>query len=181
MKEIDYTKYTLEELLECQESIDAESYPERAAQIKLLIKDRAKSHSVQRVSMADDNGDIAAIKTGRAPSLGRGIAEIVGGTLFGVIWLNAVSKTGSPEYFPLIGYFVIISSIVGGAYHIYNALAKNRFTAQDIVSPDKEPDPLEQLLNLNERTQPNRANFCGHCGNELNGSFKFCPNCGTRA
>lgn len=161
MKEIDHTKYTLDELLECQESMDAESYLKRAVQIKLLIKDRAKSQSVQRVLMADDNGDMAAIKTGRAPSLGRGIAEIVGGTLFGVIWLNSVSKAGIPEYFPLIGYFVIISSIVGGAYHIYNALAKNRFTAQDKVSPDKEPDPLEQLLNLNERNQLGRANFVG--------------------
>ena len=61
MTEIDYTKYTLEELLECKESIDGEVYPERLAQINILIKERAKDKPVHRVSIADEDGNIASI------------------------------------------------------------------------------------------------------------------------
>ena len=67
MSDIDYTSYTLEELLDCQQQLDANAHPERAAQIALLIKDRAKSQKVQRVTMADDYGNIASVKPGVLP------------------------------------------------------------------------------------------------------------------
>jgi hypothetical protein len=178
LKEIDYTKYTLEELLDCQREIDREAHPERANEIDLLIRDRAKNKAVQRVSIADEQGNIAAIKTGRMPSLGQGLSEVIGGTLFGLIWISATSKEDSPEYWNLIGYFIIVSSIIGGAYHIYNALAKNRFSTLDIVSPDKEPDPFNQLMGFDHQAKVGSARFCVSCGSSIQGEYKFCPKCG---
>ncbi len=175
LTEIDYTQYTLEELLECKESIDGEAYPERLAQINILIKERIKDKPVQRVSIADEDGNIASIKTGRAPSFGLGVGEIAGSILFGLIWLN---QTDNESYFHLIGYFVILSGCISGAYHLYNAFAKNRFSAQDIVAHDKEKDPFESTLNRLSNGSDNK--YCGDCGTEVEKRYKFCPKCGNK-
>lgn len=192
---IDYTNYTIEELLDCKENIDREVHPEKYKEIELLIKDRLRqqnSGKVQKVSISDEDGNIAAIKLGRAPSFGRGISEIVGGVLFGLIWINISSTNESaPEYWGLIGYFVIVSSVVGGFYHIYNAFSKNRFTQQDIVAPNKEKDPFESMLGLNEKTSqveernsssrsPRKyvGDYCPFCRSKVEDSFDFCPSCG---
>ena len=139
-------------------------------------KEGQKNDSVQKVTMADEQGNIASIKTGRAPSLGRGLSELVGGTLFGVVWINTTADSG-PEYWSLIGYFIIVSSIITGIYHIYNAFAQNRFSAQDIVSPDKEPDPFNKIL---DRDTPQAQSYCASCGEEIKGDNKFCPSCGAK-
>ncbi|OEE97534.1 hypothetical protein A1QK_13005 [Vibrio genomosp. F10 str. 9ZD137] len=176
---VDYTKYTLEDLLECQQNIDRNAYPDRANEIDLLIKDRLKNRTPRRVTMADENGNIAAIKKGRAPSLGQGLSELIGGTLFGIIWISTTGNSG-PQYWSLIGYFVILSSVIGGGYHIYNALAKNRFTAQDIVSPSKEPDPFNKLMGF-DKNDNNKSQFCTGCGSPVEITDKFCSSCGQKA
>ena len=122
MSDIDYTSYTLEVLLDCQQQLDAKAHPERAAQIALLIKDRAKSQKVQRVTMAEDYGNIASVKTGRAPSLGRGLSELFGGGLFGLLLLTTTSDDNIGV--TLVAHFVIASAVVAGCYHIYNALSE---------------------------------------------------------
>ncbi|WP_370165435.1 hypothetical protein [Marisediminitalea sp.] len=143
MSDIDYTSYTLEELLDCQQQLDANAHPERAAQIALLIKDRAKSQKVQRVTMADDYGNIASVKTGRAPSLGRGLSELFGGSLFGLLLLTTTSDDNIGV--TLVAYFVIASAVVAGCYHIYNALSENQFSAQDIVGQTRKQIHLTVL------------------------------------
>lgn len=60
--EIDYTKYSLEQLIGCQRNIDANRFPERAAQIDVLIKERLREKQVQKVTMADSDGNIASVK-----------------------------------------------------------------------------------------------------------------------
>ena len=140
--------------------------------------------------LADKFGRIASVKPGRAPSLGQGISEIVGGTLFGLVWIYSTIQDDQlgilGMLLPLIGVFVIISSLVGGGYHIYNAFSKNRFSDQDIVSPDRETDHLEQLVerNLlkdNGNEPPFRktsGEFCPFCGKKVGLNHNFCPHCG---
>ena len=71
--------------------------------------------------MADDYGNIASVKTGRTPSLGRGLSELFGGRLFGLILLTGTSDDNIGV--TLVAYFVIASAVVAGCYHIYNALS----------------------------------------------------------
>ncbi|EGU44806.1 hypothetical protein VIOR3934_17407, partial [Vibrio orientalis CIP 102891 = ATCC 33934] len=144
--------------------------------MKDTSKGSLENNSTQKVTMADEQGNIASVKTGRAPSLGRGLSELVGGSLFGVIWINTTAESG-PQYWSLIGYFIIASSVITGIYHMYNAFAKNRFSAQDIVSPDKEPDPLNRVLGHDVRQD---HSYCTNCGEKTNDDNKFCSNCGTK-
>ena len=141
-----------------------------------ISEEKQEKHSTQKVSIADEQGNIASVKTGRAPSLGRGLSELVGGTLFGVIWISTTADSG-PQYWSLIGYFVIVSSVITGIYHMYNAFAKNRFSAQDIVSPDKESEPLNKMLG-HDRSQAN--SYCTNCGEKNKGDDNFCSKCGTK-
>ena len=176
MSDIDYTSYTLEELLDCQQQLDANAHPERAAQIALLIKDRAKSQKVQRVTMAEDYGNIASVKTGRAPSLGRGLSELFGGGLFGLLLLTTTSDDNIGV--TLVAHFVIASAVVAGCYHIYNALSENRFSAQDIVAPHKETDPFDRFVMGKQRQKSSTKLFCTHCGASIAAQYTFCPKCG---
>ena len=188
--ELDYTKYTLEELIDARNHIDETNHPERVKQLDLLIKDRIRKKEndrVQRVSIADDDGNIASVKGGRAPSLGRGLSELVGGVLFGIIWINQVSQSeDAPYLFIYIGYFVIVSAIIGGGYHIYNAFAKNRFTEHDIVAPGKERDPFASALGLEGDVNANNessvrkfsGDYCPYCRARVENNFDFCPSCG---
>jgi hypothetical protein len=178
LENIDFTKYSYEELLGCQRNIDRYRYPDRAKKIDLLVHDKAKNLPPQKVTLANENGDIASVKTGRAPSLGQGLSELIGGTIFGIVWVSSTNSVETPQYFGLIGYFVIVSSIIGGSYHIYNALAKNRFSAQDIVSPEKEPDPLNKILGF--ESEVTGASYCTSCGNKNSGNFNYCPKCGEK-
>ena len=144
--------------------------------MKENLEDKKGHDAVQKVSMADEQCNIASVKTGRAPSLGRGLSELVGGTLFGFIWISTTADSG-PQYWSLIGYFVIASSVITGVYHMYNAFAKNRFSAQDIVSPDKEPDLLNKIMGHDV----SQANFhCTNCGAKNKDDNNFCSNCGTK-
>lgn len=181
--EIDYTKYSLEQLIGCQRNIDASRFPERAAQIDVLIKERLREKQVQKVTMADSDGNIASVKEGRAPSFGRGLSELIGGVLFGIMWIS-FSKD-APAAMSLIGYFVIASSVVTGSYHMYNAFAKNRFSASDIVSPSKESDPFERLVlggksekKVGDSVRRFEGEYCPFCGSKVEITHDFCPSCG---
>jgi hypothetical protein len=198
LEEIDYTKFTLAELLDAREHIDDRRYPERAKQLDLLIKDRrvrsavppvAAVSPIPRVAIADEQGNIAAVKGGRMPSLGAGLSQIVGGILFGIVWISvAESNPKTPHAFVWIGYFTILSSVIAGCYHLYNAFARNRFSQHDLVAPNKEPDPMDRAL-FGDAPPPTRAvgerpmrqfpgKFCPFCAAAVEATHDFCPSCG---
>lgn len=148
--EPDYTKCTLEELRDVLRVIDADAFPERVRTVELLIRDReqAARHKPQRVSIADEEGNIAAIKPGRGISFGRGIAEIAGSLAFlGVVFFGFIDLD-NPEMrtFAAFAAFVSIAGLITGGFHLYNAFAARRFTEHDIVAPGKEPDPFGRLI-----------------------------------
>ena len=151
--EPDYTEYSLRELREARASIDESAYPDRTERLDLLIRDReaAAKREPVRVSVANDDGDIASVKPGRGVSFGRGISEIVISPLFAWMWINAVSD--SPLGLPgvLIGWCVGVFGVIGGLYHLYNAFSEQRFSEQDIVAPEKEPDPFAVLIGREDR------------------------------
>lgn len=156
--EPDYSEYTLDELREARGTIDTERYPERRKLLDTLIRDReavaARQNTVQRVTMADEDGDIASVKPGRGVSFGRGISEIVFSVLFAGLWLQMVPEDAG-IFGVLIGWSVGIFGVIGGIYHLYNAFADRRFSEQDIVEPGKEPDPFAVLIGKEDDEERN--------------------------
>ena len=187
--EPDYTRYTLEELVDAKAHIDENQYPTRAQQLDLLIKDRVRSKAsgkIQRVSIADNDGNIAAVKTGRSVSFGRGLSSFAGALFIGLFWFNAPQKNDNVfEGFSLLMLFSVVSALVSGCYYFYNAFATNRFTEQDFVAPDKEPDPFSEALGLGKSTSHTscasrqfKGDYCPYCSVRVQDDFDFCPGCG---
>jgi len=125
-------------------------------------------------------GNFLSVKTGRVPSLMQGVVEIIAGVFVGVIWINIADQTGQGvfRYFHYAGYVVILIAILGGSYHIYNALAKNRFSEQDVVFSGQEPDPFSRFLDDDELNLQTSNTYCETCGNTVNEGDNFCPGCG---
>ena len=154
--EPDYHNYSLSRLYDALEKIDREKYPERLQRLQLIIKDReaavARNETRTITETPNQEKNLAAVKPGRAPSLGRGISEIVFSLLFAIILITSLAeKEGVQWPFMAFGVCIAISGVIGGIYHIYNAFAENRFTEQDIVTPGKEPDPFEKLIKYMKR------------------------------
>ncbi len=149
-REPDYTECSLEELRDVRRVIDAEAFPERAKTVDLLIRDREQvaKRKPQRVSIADEDGNIATVKPGRGVSFGRGIAEIVSSIVFLGIVFSGFLDLSNPNMrsFAAFAVFASIAGIITGGFHLYNAFAARRFTEHDIVAPDKEPDPFGQMI-----------------------------------
>lgn len=149
--EPDYTKCTLEELRDVRRVIDAGTYPERARTVDLLIRDREEvaKRKPPRVSIADEDGNIAAVKPGRGISFGQGVAEIVSSLVFLGIVFSGFIDLDNPNMrsFAAFAVFVSIAGMITGGFHLYNAFAARRFTEHDIVAPGKEPDPFGKLIN----------------------------------
>ena len=147
--EPDYTKYSLAELVDARNSIDESRFPERAAVLTALIKDRGsmaeRREEPIQATLAANDGAIASVKPGRSVSFGRGITEIVGSVLFAGLWISQVGEDAN-IFAVLIGWFVGIAGVVGGSWHLYNAFAQARFSQQDIVAPGAEPDPFARAV-----------------------------------
>jgi hypothetical protein len=98
------------------------------------------------------------------------------------------ASIGAPGFFVAFGVIFVIFALVGGAFSLYNATAKNRFSSLDIVDPAREPDPLDphyrdhQHSTASHRdehpTQAGPTRFCTTCGSKLAADFAFCPGCG---
>ena len=149
-REPDYTKCTLEELRDVRRVIDADAFPERARTVDLLIRDREEvaRRKPQRVSIADEEGRIAAVKPGRGVSFGQGVAEVVSSLVFLGIVFSGFIDLSKPNMrsFAAFAVFASIAGIITGGFHLYNAFAARRFTQHDIVAPDKEPDPFGRYI-----------------------------------
>ena len=157
-REPDYTECTLEELYDVMRTIDAKAHPDRARTVELLIRDReavaeraaqrSSSEEPQRVTMADEDGNIAAVKPGRGMSFGRGIAEILSSLVFVAIVFFGFIDLDNPDmrYFAAFAIFVSVAGVITGSFHLYNAFAERRITEHDIVTPDKEPDPFGRFI-----------------------------------
>ncbi|MGB5690399.1 MAG: hypothetical protein WBM45_14105 [Woeseiaceae bacterium] len=151
-REIDYSEYSLSELREARGSISERKYPDRTRTLDLLIRDReaveARKATPQRVSIADEDGNIASVKPGRGVSFGQGIAEIVSALVFLGIVFSGFLDFSNPNMksFAAFAVFVSVAGIIGGAFHLYNAFAARRFTEHDIVAPGKEPDPFGRFI-----------------------------------
>ena len=125
-------------------------------------------------------GNFLSLKTGRVPSLMQGVVEIIAGVFVGVIWINIADQTGQGvfRYFYYAGYVMILIAFVGGSYHIYNALAKNRFSEKDIIFSGHEPDPFSRFLDDDEPNLQTGNTYCVTCGNTINKRDNFCSGCG---
>ena len=151
-REIDYTEYSLSDLRDARRSINERKYPERTRTLDLLIRDReaveARKSTPQRVSIADEDGKIAAVKPGRGVSFGRGITEIVSALFFLVIVFSGFIDLSDPNMrtFAAFAAFVSVAGLIGGGIHLYNAFAARRFTEHDVVEPGKEPDPFGRFI-----------------------------------
>ena len=115
-----------------------------------MIRDREQvaKRKPQRVSIADEDGNIATVKPGRGVSFGRGIAEIVSSLVFlGIVFSGFLDLNNqNMRSFAAFAVFASIAGIITGGFHLYNAFAARRFTEHDIVAPDKEPDPFGQMI-----------------------------------
>lgn len=188
----------LKELIDNPKGLD----PKALEAAKYHLEQREKNRPIieekpVRVAIADDHGDIAAIKLGRAPSLGQGIGEIIAGCLAGgfFIYWNWNRDSEMSLFFVLMGVFAIGSALVTGTYHIYNAFSKNRFSAFDVTSPSKEIDYLSSFVENKKHTTNARPDnvavstnsgnprkfpgeFCPFCSSKVEDYFDFCPKCG---
>ena len=148
----DFTRFTLRELYDARNTLDRNQHPGQIAEVELLIRDRERQQKRhrwrQRISLADRKGRIASVKPGRAASLGGGVLQILVGILFGWFWVsfNVGSLVGLGGPILAIGLLGAAAAVISGAYNLYNALARNRFSDQDFVAPGAEPDPLSRSL-----------------------------------
>src|SRR6056297_554019 len=187
----------LRQLVENPKGLDPKALEAAKYHLEQIEKNRPRvEEKPVRVSIADEQGDIAAIKTGRAPSLGQGISEIIGGCLVGgfFIYTQWNRDTEMSLLFVLIGFFIIGSALVTGAYHIYNSFSKNRCSAFDVTSPSKEIDYLSSFVEKKDVSSSNLKNqerpldsqfkprkypgaFCPFCSAKVEDHFDYCPAC----
>ncbi len=129
-----------------------------------------------------------SVKPGRGPSLIGGISGVAV-AIFGVIWTFAVSSTGAPGFFYIIGIVFIVIAINIAIYNFLNAGKKNRMSYLDITTDHEESDPIAQALGYgsyktggekreNSGPIPMMKKFCPYCGTALNSDFNYCPKCG---
>ncbi len=146
----DFTSYTLAELESARKTLGRHEHPEQLAEVELLIRDRKRQanrrRSVPRTPLTDSRDRIASTKPGRAASLGGGILQILVALLFGWFWVNFDIPFDSGFPFLAFGLLVVTAGVASGAYQLYNAFARNRFTEQDFLAPGAEPDPLSRAL-----------------------------------
>lgn len=132
MTEIDYTRYSLDDLLDCQETIDRSAFPERAAQIDLLIRDRLRQQPHEPTGEPPARSDHA---DGKGPEMRfvKGIMELIAGIVVGVVFLNAEGALWASamppafaQHFGLAAWLSIAWGILIGGYHIYGAISESR-------------------------------------------------------
>jgi hypothetical protein len=114
-----------------------------------------------------------SMKPGRGPSIMGGVAGVFA-AIFGLIWMVAAAKMGAPWPFVLFGLVFIGFAVSGAIYNFYNAGAKNRLSAMDIVDESEEPDPLNAKVS-------GKVSYCSACGVKIiKSTAKFCSHCGIK-
>ena len=183
----DYTKYSFEELLDVQQRIDRESYPERASLVDREISRRQLEQphsSVEDQAVPVTLSEPVAVKPGRAPSLLGALASL-GISIVGVVMLISAFRKG--EAFVILFMVVFCTIAISGLiYNVYNAFERNRFSQYDLVPSAQEPDPLAGALGYENpaasRQPASRRRFpgnhCPFCGAQAAETVDFCPSCG---
>ena len=135
-----------------------------------------------------------SMKGGRGPSIIRA-AALFGIAVLAMVALGQSGTPGSVAYAgvkyertPLLLVIFILMAVCGGIWFLYRAFAQNRPSETDAAGADEEPDALnghsrgedgaestEEASAAGSRYCPNcgravpeDANFCSHCGKELN-------------
>ncbi|MEG1742593.1 MAG: zinc ribbon domain-containing protein, partial [Clostridia bacterium] len=84
--------------------------------------------------------------------------------------------------FLIFGVMFVVFAIASGAYNLYNAKAKKRFSTFDITENGEEPDPFNEQFSND--VKPNNQNktgmFCPYCGTKFENDHAFCKNCGKK-
>ncbi len=183
----DYTKYSLEALLDVQQRIDRQSYPERASAVDQEIARRRLETTLGRdaeQAVPVTLGKPIAIKPGRAPSLLGALASL-GMSVIGVVMLISAFQKG--DWYQILFMTVFCTIAISGLiYNIYNAFERNRFSQYDLVTSGQEPDPLAGALGYenpaasgqSERVRRFPGNHCPFCGAQAPETVDLCPSCG---
>jgi len=188
----DYTKCSLEELIDVQDRIDRAAYRDRAA---ALDKEIARRLAARPGEAGPPGGGTVgvrldepiAFKPGRAMSMKNAVGAICGAVL-GVAFVVYGIVKGFEEGWLLMvfgGVFVVISA-TDVAYHLFNAFQRHRFSDKDLVARNQEPDPFARSLGLEDgfpasQRGPVRrfpGGFCPFCGARAPENADRCPSCG---
>jgi len=140
---IDFTQYSLQELLDCRENIDQDQYPDRAREVDLLIKDRSQqqNQNINKENISEDNDDDFGFGSGFnqhrsspikgfLPNLGFGISQIVLGV---VIWFafgefeSEISGTNEDTW--MFVAFASLSSAVSGVHHLIKSFSVRKISS----------------------------------------------------
>jgi len=140
---IDFTQYSLQELLDCRENIDQDQYPDRAREVDLLIKDRSQQsrQNSNQENKTEDESDVFGFGSGFKrrhypsvkgflPNLGVGVSEIVLGI---IIWFafgefgSEISGTNDITWMFIA--FISVSSIVNGVYHLFKSFSVRKISS----------------------------------------------------
>jgi hypothetical protein len=162
---IDFTQYSLQELLDCKDNIDTQQYPDRAREVDLLIKDR--SHQLnQNINQenpdqnnVDDFGFGSRFKQHRSspfkgflPNLGFGISQIVVGVIIWIAFGEFESEIpGTNEDTWMFVGFASVYGIVSGLYHLYKAFKeKEKF---EKTQPSQKNKPTKTKKNYSDNNE----------------------------
>jgi uncharacterized RDD family membrane protein YckC len=124
---IDFTSYTLEELISAASTIDNEKYPDRAEEINRLIQERTIAHpekvdNTKRVGEKATRGDrfISALIDGL-------IGMVASIPIFMYVDLAELAEPSFLLSLSLLGYGLVISFILHGylLYHYGQTIGKN--------------------------------------------------------
>lgn len=123
-----------------------------------------------------------SIKPGRGSSLQGAIGSLFA-VVFGIVWMVSAAKSGAPTPFVLMGLVFVVIAGSNVIISLMNATGENRFSLYDITEEGEEPDPLEEMLNKNEKTaaqkeeeeRPTETAFCPYCGAKSGERLRFLP------
>lgn len=129
-----------------------------------------------------------SIKPGRGPSALNVWGSVIA-VVFGIFWTLGAAGMGAPGIFPAFGILFILTGIINGIYHFFNATGKNRYSAYDITEDGEEPDPLSARFGEKPFESPDPAGesdtgasdgFCPYCGAPVKRGYAYCSRCGKK-
>ena len=130
-----------------------------------------------------------SMKGGRGPSIIKAVA-LFGVAVIAMVALGQSGTPGSAAYAgvkyertSLLLVIFILMAVCSGIWFLYRAFVQNRPSEKDAAGGDEEPDPLNEHSREEDDAESTEeaaagSRYCPYCGRAVQEDANFCSHCG---